>query len=369
MSDVRALIISDLDRTTFHDHVIRRGGEVVSARDHLVGLLHGATDAVALAVELQQAAARRARSFTDGDAPRVAIVVAEFRSNEGTRDVTAALRHGVALLDRADPGDIVVDDIARQLVDNAFELDELAEADSPAAIRGRSTKSWRVVWRAADEPPLVVVVAEDVALLRAGIVALLREEGFVVAADVGDHPSLLAAARKIRPDLVITDVRMPPTYTGEGIDAAATLRNEHPELAVLVLSQHVEPSAATVLLQRHRTGIGYLLKERVSDIEEFVGACRTIVAGGAVVDPLVTDQLMRQVRDDDALARLSEREREVLGLMAQGRSNGAISRIIACSPKTLEAHIRSIFVKLDLPEDPEDHRRVAAVVRYLGSTG
>jgi DNA-binding NarL/FixJ family response regulator len=367
MSALRTLVITDVDGTAFQDQVIRRGGEIVSTPGHVVGLLPGATDAVTLAVELQQSAVRRVRSLAERDAPRVAILVAEVRTTESpARDLSAAMRHGATLFDRTEPGDVVVDDITRQLVGDAFEFHEPADPDALATTRGRSTAVWRVVWRAANDPPLVVVVAEDVALLRAGIVALLREEGFVVAADVGDHPSLLAAARQVRPDLVITDVRMPPTFTDEGIDAAATLRDEQPELAVLVLSQHVEPSAATVLLQRHRTGIGYLLKERVSDIEEFVGACRTIVAGGAVVDPLVTDQLMRQVRDDDALARLSEREREVLGLMAQGRSNAAISRELICSPKTLEAHIRSIFQKLDLAEDPNDHRRVAAVVRFLG---
>jgi DNA-binding NarL/FixJ family response regulator len=158
---------------------------------------------------------------------------------------------------------------------------------------------------------------------------------------------------------------MPPTQTDEGLTAAALLRAEDPAVAVLVLSQHVEPKAAALLLHHNPTAVGYLLKERVSLLDEFVDACRHVAAGGVVIDPLVTEQLMRRSPTDDAMERLTEREREVLNLMAQGRSNAAIAAEVHVSTKTLESHIRSIFVKLDLPEDPADHRRVAAVVRWL----
>ena len=220
----------------------------------------------------------------------------------------------------------------------------------------------------ATPPPARVVrtvVAEDSVLVRAGLVRLLEEEGFAVVAEADDHDGLIAAARDHRPDLVVTDVRMPPTQTDEGIRAAAALRAEDPAIAVLVLSQHVEPAAAALLLRGNPTAVGYVLKERISHLDEFIDACRRVAGGDVVIDPLVTERLLRPVGTDQAIARLTDREREVLDLMAQGRSNGAIAREVHCAPKTLESHVRSIFTKLDMPEDPDDHRRVAAVVRWL----
>lgn len=213
------------------------------------------------------------------------------------------------------------------------------------------------------------VVAEDSVLVRAGLMRLLAEEGFAVVGEAADHDELIHVARRERPDLVITDVRMPPTQTDEGIRAAATLRAEDPEIAVLVLSQHVEPAAAVLLLSGNPTAVGYVLKERISHLGEFIDACNRVAGGGVVIDPLVTERLLRPSRRDPAIARLTEREREVLDLMAQGRSNAAIAREVHCAPKTLESHVRSIFTKLDMPEDPDDHRRVAAVVRWLHAAG
>ena len=155
-------------------------------------------------------------------------------------------------------------------------------------------------------------------LVRAGVVRLLSEEGFDVVAEVGDRDALLAAARQHRPKLVVTDVRMPPTQTDEGLTAAALLREEDPDVAVLVLSQHLEPKAAALLLSRNPTAVGYLLKERVSHLDEFVNACRTVAEGGVVIDPLVTEQLVRGGHDDDVIARLTDREREVLDLHGAG---------------------------------------------------
>lgn len=211
--------------------------------------------------------------------------------------------------------------------------------------------------------PITVVVAEDAAIVRAGVVGLLRDEGYDVVADVAHHDALLEATREHRPRLVVTDVRMPPHQSTEGIAAAAQLRGEMPDLAIVVLSQHVEPAAAALLLSRTPTGVGYLLKERITHIDEFLDACRTVVGGGVVVDELVVERLMQG--GDKALRRLTDRERQVLDLMAQGRSNTAIARLAFCSAKTVEAHVRSIFMKLDLEDDPDDNRRVAAVVRYL----
>lgn len=201
-------------------------------------------------------------------------------------------------------------------------------------------------------------------LVRAGIVTFLLDEGFDVVAEVGDAPSLVDAVAQHEPDLVVTDVRMPPDHRDDGLLAATAIRQAHPGVAVLVLSQHIEVSGAAALLGQHPTGVGYLLKERISHLAEFAEACRAVAAGGVVIDQLVTDRLMEGQRADD-LSRLSAREREVLALMAQGRSNAAIAREVHCSAKTLETYIRSVFTKLGLHEDPDDHRRVAAVVKYL----
>ena len=217
----------------------------------------------------------------------------------------------------------------------------------------------------ADAPPCRIVVADDAALIRSGIVRLLVDEGFDVAGEAEDATELLALVERLHPDLVITDIRMPPTQTDEGLRAAATIRTEHPEVAVLVLSQHVEARAAAGLLDDHAAGVGYLLKERVGQLDEFVAACRTVAGGGRVVDPLVAEQLVQRGHVGDPVERLTEREREVLSLMAQGRSNAAIASSLSMSPKTVETHVRAIFTKLDLTENADDHRRVAAVVQWL----
>ena len=218
------------------------------------------------------------------------------------------------------------------------------------------------------EPAIRVVLADDAVLIRAGIARLLEEDGFEVVAQVGDYQTLIDAAQLHHPDLVITDIRMPPTMTDEGLRAAATLRKEQPSIAVMVLSQHIEATAATSLLTGNPTSVGYLLKERAGDLDEFAAACRAVAAGATVIDPIVTERLLQRRRTSTALDRLTEREREVLDLMAQGKSNSAIARTLYCADKTLEAHIRSIFTKLDLTEQPDANRRVAAVIRWLAAT-
>ncbi|MDN0200516.1 response regulator transcription factor [Streptomyces sp. S.PNR 29] len=214
--------------------------------------------------------------------------------------------------------------------------------------------------------PLRIVIAEDAVLLREGLVHLLRRFGHQVLAAVGDGPALLAAAREHRPDLVITDVRMPPGQTDEGLRTARLLQAEQPALAVLVLSQYVEQTFAEELLDDRRgsTGMGYLLKERIGDVEEFADAVTRVAAGATVVDPEVVRQLLARRRDP--LDRLTPREHEVLALMAEGRSNGAIARRLVVTEAAVAKHIASILQKLRLPPAaPDDHRRVLAVLAYL----
>ncbi|MEU5178479.1 response regulator transcription factor [Streptomyces longwoodensis] len=212
--------------------------------------------------------------------------------------------------------------------------------------------------------PLRVVLAEDGVLLRDGLTALLERFGHRVVAAVGDAPALLDAVRAHDPDVVVTDVRMPPGFTDEGLHAAVRLRGERPGLPVLVLSQYVQRAYAAELLDSgDGTGVGYLLKDRVGQVTEFVDALDEVTAGGTVVDPEVVRQLLRRRRDP--LERLTPREREVLALVAEGRSNGAVARALVVSEAAVGKHIGSILTKLDLPPAQDVHRRVLAVLAYL----
>jgi DNA-binding NarL/FixJ family response regulator len=209
-----------------------------------------------------------------------------------------------------------------------------------------------------------VVVADDDVLLREGLTTLLVGSGFDVVGRCGDPAGLLALVRQHRPDLVIVDIRMPPTHTTEGLDAAGMIRRELPDTAILVLSAHVEVEQATELLASgHRTG--YLLKNRVSDVNDFLATLDRIVKGAAVVDPALVQELLTARRVDDPLQVLSPREREVLALMAEGRSNAGIAHRLWVTEGTVEKHVRSILTKLNLPETGDDHRRVRAVITYL----
>jgi DNA-binding NarL/FixJ family response regulator len=213
-----------------------------------------------------------------------------------------------------------------------------------------------------------VVIAEDQALLREGIVALLQENGIEVVAQADDGPGLLRIVAGHKPDLAIVDVRLPPTFTDEGIRAALEARRRRPDLAVLVLSQYVEPVYTGELLATGESGVGYLLKERVSEIRSFLDAVRRVADGGTALDREVVASLVRE-RDradaDGALGALTQRERETLELIAQGRTNAAIARELVVTVGAVEKHISSIFGKLDLPASDEDHRRVLAVLTYL----
>jgi DNA-binding NarL/FixJ family response regulator len=209
-----------------------------------------------------------------------------------------------------------------------------------------------------------VILADDEVLLREGLARLLDDSGFEVVDSAGNGAALLALVRRHRPDLVIVDIRMPPSHTNEGLEAARTIREELPDTAIVVLSAHVEVEQATdVLAQGARSG--YLLKDRISDVDEFIDALERILNGGAVVDAALVQELVAVRRAQDPLEHLSPREREVLELMAEGRTNGGIARRLWVTEGTVEKHVRSIFTKLRLPETSDDHRRVLAVIRFL----
>jgi DNA-binding NarL/FixJ family response regulator len=214
---------------------------------------------------------------------------------------------------------------------------------------------------------LRVVIAEDAALFRAGLVRLLEDRGHQVCAEVADGDALLAAVARWHPDVAVVDVRMPPTHTDEGLRTALRLRREHPGTGVLVLSQYIETRYATRLLAGSAAGVGYLLKDRVADVSDFIEALSRVAQGGTVLDPEVVRQLLRAGRSGDALATLTPREREVLSLMAQGRSNAAIADTLVISPRVVEKHVASIFAKLGLAPSDNDNRRVIAAIRYLES--
>ena len=212
-----------------------------------------------------------------------------------------------------------------------------------------------------------VVVADDSVLLREGIVRLLEDAGFEVVGQAGTAEELLLKVRSYGPQVAIVDIRMPPTHTDEGLKAAREIREQHPGTGVLLLSQYIEPGYAMELLQDSAEGVGYLLKDRVSDVTEFVGAVRRVGEGGSALDPSVVSQLVGRRRRDDPLAELTPREREVLELMAEGRSNAGIAEALVVTERAVEKHVTSIFAKLRLPAAPEDHRRVLAVLTYLRS--
>ena len=210
-----------------------------------------------------------------------------------------------------------------------------------------------------------VVIAEDAGLLREGLAQMLAERGHEVCAAVADAGALLAAVSEHKPDVAVVDIRMPPTHTDEGLRAALALRSDHPGTGVLVFSQYIETRYATRLLEGNAAGVGYLLKDRVADVAEFVNALERVAAGGTALDPEVVSQLLGASRRSTGLASLTARERDVLSLMAEGRSNAGIAAGLVVSGGAVEKHVASIFAKLGLPPSEGDNRRVLAVLQYL----
>lgn len=210
-----------------------------------------------------------------------------------------------------------------------------------------------------------VVIADDAALVREGVARLLTENGLEVVDEVGDADALLRSVRDRRPDAALVDVRMPPTHTDEGLRAAREIRSRYPQTAVLVLSQHLEPEYALRLVEERPESVGYLMKERVGRVQQLIDALERVAAGECVVDRAVVDELLARRRSVDPIAELTPREREILALMAEGRSNQGICRTLWLSPKTVETHIRGAFTKLGIKQASEDNRRVLAVLAYL----
>jgi DNA-binding NarL/FixJ family response regulator len=212
-----------------------------------------------------------------------------------------------------------------------------------------------------------IVIAEDAAVIRAGLAEILTDRGHEVVAAVGDAAALRAAVAEYKPDIAVVDVRMPPDHTDEGLRAAIAIRHDHPSVGILVFSQYVETRYATDLLATRSGGVGYLLKDRVANVSEFVDAIARVAGGGTALDPEVVTGLLNANRHASALGALTARERDVLALMAEGRSNSAIADRIAVSERAVEKHISNIFSKLGLPPSDSDHRRVLAVLAYLGT--
>jgi DNA-binding NarL/FixJ family response regulator len=210
-----------------------------------------------------------------------------------------------------------------------------------------------------------IVIAEDSVLLRRGAVRLLEDAGFAVVGECGDAEELLELVRRERPDVAVVDIRMPPNHLDEGLQAAATIRSELPKVGVLMLSQYVEERYVNTLLEHGAAGVGYLLKDRVSEVERFTDAIRQVAAGGSVLDPEVVAQMLGTRGNGGPLSQLNDREGEVLAMMAEGKTNRAISKTLFMSERAVERHVTAIFTKLKLPVTDEDHRRVLAVLAYL----
>jgi DNA-binding NarL/FixJ family response regulator/class 3 adenylate cyclase len=274
-------------------------------------------------------------------------------------------------------GQILLSQPTRDALDSSYEVEDLGEHELPGLVEPERLFQLNVAGLRSQFPPLItarkgfrgmrVVLADDSVLLREGIARLLEDAGFEVVAQSGTADDLLRHVGIHKPDVALVDIRMPPTQTDEGLRAAKQIRERWPDTGVLVLSQYVEPAYAMELLGENAEGVGYLLKDRVSDVDEFAAAVRRVGEGGSALDPAVVSQLVGRRRGTDPLEDLTPREREVLELMAEGRSNQAIAERMVITLRAVEKHVTSIFSKLRLSATSEDHRRVLAVLTYLQS--
>jgi DNA-binding NarL/FixJ family response regulator/class 3 adenylate cyclase len=265
-------------------------------------------------------------------------------------------------------GEILASSLVQELTDlDAADGDIWFDDGTEVELRGLRGKHLLVParWDAGTRSPVRVVIADDAAIVRDGVAALLRENGLEVVATASDARGLHDAVERHRPDVVVVDIRMPPTHTNEGLVAAERIRSGHPDTGVLVLSQHVEPEYALAMVRDGAARSGYLLKDRIADVDVLVEAVGRVARGGCVVDSGLTDRLVQRAEAGGALAALTPREREVLGLLAQGLGNRAIAERLVVTARTVETHISQIFLKLGLGEEGAEHRRVAAVLTYL----
>ena len=357
------------------DVVEAESGELLELRgDEALTVFGSARDAIRAASALQERFVNEA--VRDADMPLlvgIGIDVGEAVPVEGGYR-GGALNLAARLCSLAAPGEILASTIATHL---AGPLDGIEYQDrGETRMKGLRDSVPVMRIRPADDPTarlaamatpgsMRVAVADDSVLLREGVVRVLKDSGFQVIAQAGNGEDLLAAVALDPPDVVVTDIRMPPTYTDEGLTAAHRIRERFPEVAVLLLSQYVETDFALELVSAGAARLGYLLKDRVANVQEFTDAVRRVGAGGSVIDPEVVSRLVGRPRISSPVDDLTEREREVLGLMAEGRSNAAIAERMSLSTKSIEGHVRNIFGKFGLLDTPDDHRRVLAVLSYL----
>jgi DNA-binding NarL/FixJ family response regulator/class 3 adenylate cyclase len=376
LGDRYAHVLDD-HRRLFRDAVETCGGVIVDHRgDEFFVVFEHAPHATEAVVTAQRAFAEH--DWPDGAEVRVrmGLHTGEPTVRDGTYfglDVHRAARIAQA----GSGGQVLVSQRTRDLVEAEHELEDLGEYQLPGIDQPERLYQLNIAGLSRSFPELStarrgfrgvrVVLADDSVLLREGIARLLEDAGFEVVAQSGTAEDLLRHIGMHKPDVALVDIRMPPTQTDEGLRAAQQIRERWPDTGVLVLSQYVEPAYAMELLGENAEGVGYLLKDRVSDIEEFASAVRRVAEGGSALDPAVVSQLVGRRRRDDPLEDLTPREREVLELMAEGRSNQAIAERLVITLRAVEKHVTSIFGKLRLPASAEDHRRVLAVLTYLRS--
>ena len=355
--------------------VAREGGEEIDARgDELFSIFSDPNAATAAALQVQRSFAARAWPRKEPVRVRIGLHFGEAERTGGGL-VGVDVHRASRICQAGHGGQILLSQEVKSRITVATK--ELGEFE----FQGLRTPE-RIYQLLADGIPeefpplrnvrirergLSVVIAEDSTLLREGLARLLEEADIDVVAQAGNPDELMLKVRSYHPDVAIVDIRMPPTQSDEGIRAAREIRERHPETGVLVLSEHVAHTYAVELLSDSAEGLGYLLKDRVADVDEFTQAVRRVAEGGSALDPLVVAELVGRGRGDDPVERLSPREREVMELMAEGRTNQAIGQRLFISPRAVEKHVTSIFAKLGLPAAPEDHRRVLAVLRFLGS--
>jgi DNA-binding NarL/FixJ family response regulator/class 3 adenylate cyclase len=366
-------------RRLLGETIERHGGHVVDARaDELFAVFAETNGAILAALEAQRAL--EAHEWPKGETPRVRMGIhAATAETDDTGYVGLDVHRASRICDVAVGRQIVVSSAARART----TVEDVAFADLGERRLAGFHESERLFQVLHDDLPpelrpaaengspkglsMRVVIADDSVLLREGIAKLLEEAGFEVAGQSSTADDLLLKVRSYKPDVAIVDIRMPPTHTDEGLRAAKEIRERHPEVGVLVLSQYVEAGYALELLQGSAEGVGYLLKDRVADVAEFADAVRRVAEGGSALDPTVVSRLVGRRRGEDPLDALTPREREVLELMAEGRSNQAIAEKLVVTPRAVEKHVTSIFTKLGLPASAEDHRRVLAVITFLNA--
>jgi DNA-binding NarL/FixJ family response regulator/class 3 adenylate cyclase len=374
LGDRYAGVLADHRRLVRECVAAADGHEVDSRGDEFFLAFRDAESAVSAAVSLQQALA--AHDWPAGAVVRVRIGLHTGQPTVRDDGYFGMDVHRAARICQAGHGgQVLISATTLDALDGGYELEDLGEHELPGLpvperiyqlnVPGLPTRFPELEFARRGIRGVRVVLAEDSVLLREGIARLLEDQGFEVAAQSGTAEDLLRHVGMHKPDVAIVDIRMPPTQTDEGLRAAQEIRRRWPDTGVLVLSQYVEPGYAMELLGENAEGVGYLLKDRVSDVEEFAAAVRRVGEGGSALDPAVVSQLVGRRRRDDPLQDLTPRERQVLELMAGGRSNQAIADSLVITLRAVEKHVTSIFSKLRLPATDQDHRRVLAVLTFL----